>query len=167
VLGRAGGDDLRPPEVIRRRDVELGAQPAGHVADDRPGARAIDAGDQREAGEPRDHRLAIVGGDRVREVIDDLAPPPHRAAGRDPAGGRVGLEVMCERGGVVLGVDEDHLRALEPAVLDRLQDLLLADLAEAGQLADRAAPAHRGDRIEIRGPQRGEDLARALHADLG
>jgi hypothetical protein len=91
----------------------------------------------------------------------------HRAADLDRGDRRIAAQVVRQRGRVALGIEQQHARALEPALLDRLEDLLLADLAEPGQLAQRAGAGQRGDRVEVGRGERLEDPARLLRADLG
>ena len=85
VLGRAGRARSAPSRACAaRRDVELGAQAAGEVARStrRAAARAlaIDRRDEREAREPIDHRVGMVG--RDRDTRGDRRPRTTAAPGR-------------------------------------------------------------------------------------
>ena len=77
--------------------------------------------------------------DRERQVIDDLAPPPHlarrsrRASPPDRRAGTPASERACSSASMWIA----RVPRAAP-LLDRLEDLLLADLAEPGQLAQRA-----------------------------
>ncbi len=125
---------------------------------------AEDVGDVGVAHERLHHRLEVRAAHQHVEVADGLAAAPEGTGDLDLLDTRDQAQALGDRLGHRPGPGEQGAAGVHRCPLERLEDLLLRLLAEAGQVAERARPRRPLEVGAARDPEPVVERAHALRS---